>query len=315
MTLFDTNMPLIIFFIIIIEVALLFQQWIGYLTRKHEHKRLYHLYLVLLLILYNIFEGFFPDHRITFVPEKWQNFLGYAFGYVFCAYCPVYFYKTMGLKTLKFHGSYGFLFIIIPLIVFYGVLYPINNDISFTRKYVYIIPVLYAIVLFSTAIKGIYKKYNLDKDQELLIERLCIFFAVFPVSITPIFGAWLGIDKWIITFGCNIGFLVVNMVLMRQFVRQSKSEQDRLAEMRREIESINAAAKKDVVANFIEKCSFYNLTTRETEIAELIAEGMKYKDIAEKLFISERTVAKHVQNIFLKAGVENKTMLIKALKE
>lgn len=315
MTLFNTNMPLIIFFIIIIEVALLFQQWIGYLTRKHEQKRLYHLYLVLLLILYNIFEGFFPDQRITFVPEKWQNFLGYAFGYIFCAYCPVYFYKTMGLKSLRFHGRYGFLFIIIPLIVFYGILYPINNDISFTRKYVYIIPVLYAITLFSAALKGIYKKYNLQQNEAQLVERLCIFFAVFPVSITPIFGAWLGIDKWIITFGCNIGFLAVNMILMRQFVRQSKSEQDRLAEMRREIESINTAAKKDIAAVFIEKCNFYNLTTREIEIAKLIAEGIKYKDIAEKLFISERTVAKHVQNIFLKTAVENKTMLIKALKE
>ncbi|MET4139618.1 helix-turn-helix transcriptional regulator [Pedobacter sp. UYP1] len=315
MTLFNTNMPLIIFFIIILEVALLFQQWIGYLTRKHEQKRLYHLYLVLFLILYNISEGFFPDQRLTFVPEKWQNFLGYGFGYVFCSYCPVYFYKTMGLKALTFHGRYGFLFVIIPLIVFYGILYPINNDILFTRKYVYIIPVLYAIVLFSTAIKGIYKKYNFNKDRILLVERLCIFFAVFPVSLTPIFGAWLGIDKWIITFGCNIGFLVVNMILMRQFVRQSKSEQDRLAEMRREIENINAAARKDVVASFIEKCIFYSLTAREIEISKLIAEGIKYKDIAEKLFISERTVAKHVQNIFLKAGVENKTMLIKALKE
>ncbi|QNK63457.1 helix-turn-helix transcriptional regulator [Pedobacter sp. PAMC26386] len=314
MTFFNTSMPVIIFFIIIIEVALLFHQWIGYLTRQREHKILYHLCIVLFLILYNIFEGFFPDKRITYVPEKWQNFLGYGFGYIFCAYCPLYFYKAMGLKSLRFHGRYGFLFILIPLFVFYGILYPVNNDISFTRKYVYIIPILYAIVLFSTAIKGTYKEYHLYKDKVLLVERLCIFFAVFPISITPVFGAWLGIDKWIITFMCNVGFLIVNAILMRQFVKQSKLEQDKLAEMKIELDQMNISAKRDVIVGFAEKCSLYNLTAREIEIAELIAEGLKYKDLGEKLFISERTVAKHVQNMFLKTGAENKTMLIKSLK-
>jgi DNA-binding CsgD family transcriptional regulator len=315
MTFFNTNMPLIIFFVIIIEVALLFHQWIGYLTRKREYKRLYHLYIILFLILYNVFEGFFPDKRITFVPEKWQNFLGYGFGYIFAAYCPLYFYKAMDLKSLKFHGWYGFLFIIIPMVFFYGVLYPMNNDISFTRKYVYIIPVLYGITLFFTAIKEMYKDYNLYKDEVLLVERLCIFFAVVPISIIPIFGAWLGIDKWIITFACNAGFLVVNTILMRQFVKQSKCEQDKLAEMKNEIGTMSAFAKTETVSSFAEKCTFYNLTVREIEIAELIAEGLKYKDLGEKLFISERTVAKHVQNMFLKTGAENKTMLIKSLKE
>ncbi len=315
MSVFNTNMPLIIFFMIILEVALLFHQWIGYLTRRREHKRLYHLYLILLLILYNVFEGFFPDKHLTFLPEKWQNFFGYAFGYIFSTYCPVYFYKAMGMNSLKFHGRYGFLFILVPLFVFYGILYPMNNDISFTRKYVYIVPVLYAISLFCAAIKGIYEDYSLNKDEVLHMERLCIFFAVFPVSVIPVFGAWLGIDKWIITFAFNIGFLIVNIILMRQFVKQSKSEQDKLAELTCEIESINTAAKNGAVANFAEKCKIYNLTIREIEIVELIAEGLKYKNIAEKLFISERTVAKHVQNMFLKTGAENKTMLIKALKE
>ncbi|MGY0037433.1 response regulator transcription factor [Pedobacter sp. NJ-S-72] len=102
---------------------------------------------------------------------------------------------------------------------------------------------------------------------------------------------------------------------MRQFVKQSKYEQDRLAEMSNEIGSVNTFAKKETASNFAEKCSFYNLTVREIEIAELIAEGLKYKDLGEKLFISERTVAKHVQNMFLKTGAENKTMLIKSLKD
>ncbi len=62
-------------------------------------------------------------------------------------------------------------------------------------------------------------------------------------------------------------------------------------------------------------CKLYNLTARETGIVKLIDKGLKYKSIAEELFISERTVSKHVQNIFIKVGVSNKVELINKLNE
>jgi DNA-binding NarL/FixJ family response regulator len=58
----------------------------------------------------------------------------------------------------------------------------------------------------------------------------------------------------------------------------------------------------------------YNLSSREMEIAKLVCEGLKYKEIAEKLFIAERTVTKHVQNIFEKVGVTNKIELVNKLE-
>jgi two-component system sensor histidine kinase ChiS len=61
--------------------------------------------------------------------------------------------------------------------------------------------------------------------------------------------------------------------------------------------------------NFNQNCQLYNLTLREQEIAKLICEGNKYKDIGETLFIAERTVTKHVQNIFEKVQVSNKIEL------
>lgn len=45
------------------------------------------------------------------------------------------------------------------------------------------------------------------------------------------------------------------------------------------------------------------LTAREAEIAELMAWGATKKDVAQRLFISERTVENHARNIFHKAGV------------
>lgn len=44
------------------------------------------------------------------------------------------------------------------------------------------------------------------------------------------------------------------------------------------------------------------LTKRETEIAELFAWGAAKKDVANRLFISERTVENHTRNIYSKIG-------------
>jgi len=55
----------------------------------------------------------------------------------------------------------------------------------------------------------------------------------------------------------------------------------------------------------------YCLTQRETEIVRWIAEGLKNAEIADRLFISELTVKKHIQNIFEKIGVKNRTSLVR----
>ncbi len=49
------------------------------------------------------------------------------------------------------------------------------------------------------------------------------------------------------------------------------------------------------------------LTQREYEVIALIADGLNNKDIAERLFISEKTVKNHVSNIFRKINVSDRT--------
>jgi DNA-binding CsgD family transcriptional regulator len=53
------------------------------------------------------------------------------------------------------------------------------------------------------------------------------------------------------------------------------------------------------------------LTEREREILNLIAKEHSNKQIAEKLFISERTVETHRKNIFRKTSTSSLVGLIK----
>ncbi|HLV00154.1 MAG TPA: response regulator transcription factor [Acidobacteriota bacterium] len=54
-----------------------------------------------------------------------------------------------------------------------------------------------------------------------------------------------------------------------------------------------------------------NLTPRELEVLQLIAEGMSNKEIASELYLSLHTVKNHVHNILTKLKVRHRTEAIK----
>ena len=49
------------------------------------------------------------------------------------------------------------------------------------------------------------------------------------------------------------------------------------------------------------------LSTREVQVLRLVAAGLTNRAIAAELFISERTVERHVSNIFVKLDVSSRT--------
>ena len=53
------------------------------------------------------------------------------------------------------------------------------------------------------------------------------------------------------------------------------------------------------------------LTERETEVLRLVAKGLGYKQIAERLFLSHRTVQNHVQNTLRKLQLHNRVQLVR----
>ena len=55
------------------------------------------------------------------------------------------------------------------------------------------------------------------------------------------------------------------------------------------------------------KISIEVLSLREKEVLQLLAKGLLYKEIAEKLFISTATVRQHIHKIYEKLHVQNRT--------
>lgn len=60
----------------------------------------------------------------------------------------------------------------------------------------------------------------------------------------------------------------------------------------------------------IERLEDYDLTRREIAVSHEILMKLSNSEIAEKLYISENTVKKHINHVFQKVGVRNRTEFI-----
>jgi DNA-binding CsgD family transcriptional regulator len=70
---------------------------------------------------------------------------------------------------------------------------------------------------------------------------------------------------------------------------------------------IHEATQLRKAAKVADPGNLARLTTREAEILELVAAGLPNAAIAERLWISPGTVKKHLDNVYAKLGVANRT--------
>ncbi|PSB11539.1 hypothetical protein C7B62_05240 [Pleurocapsa sp. CCALA 161] len=65
-----------------------------------------------------------------------------------------------------------------------------------------------------------------------------------------------------------------------------------------------------VGAKLAERINLPQLSDREREVLKLMSEGQTNQGIAEKLSLSESTVEFHINNIFSKLGVSDRTQAV-----
>jgi len=86
---------------------------------------------------------------------------------------------------------------------------------------------------------------------------------------------------------------------------------DDLIRVVREVHSGKRPVPEGVQARLAERSAHPTLTPREVEVITLVTQGLRNKEIAASLGISEGTVTVHLKSIFAKLGVNDRTAAVK----
>lgn len=140
-----------------------------------------------------------------------------------------------------------------------------------------------------------YKRIG-NKDLKKAVNIFAIISIVFlPLFVFESIRLYVPLLRDIVilkTLSLPLYFLIVNVFLLifasRYFNSPNFIENNKLTEF------------------FIKN---YSITEQETNVIELLLTGLTYKQIAEKLYISNKTVDNHVQNIYRKLEVTSKIQL------
>lgn len=300
----DTKMHVVTFSITLFEIVILLFQIIYFLQRTHDKKRLLYLVLIGLMVLYNMTSGFLPDENF-FMPIALQNVTAYLIAFSTSMYFVYYFYRAFNLRLLRFFATFGSLvFLLAPFMFLFVVPYYLTGDLELSRKLAVVIPFFYGLAFIVATTRAFIFKFRRreysDKSKvELVLAAYVALLCWVTLPVIVFFGDHQVLEHSV----TNSGFLIMTIVYIRSSIYQSRREYKMLlASARGQTQLLESNSRK------------YSLTTREIEIVNLIITGQTYKQIGDNLNISQKTVARHVSNIFAKAKVTNKVEMINKLE-
>ena len=256
------------------------------------------LLLSILVLCYNTLYGMFSKETMNLSVEI-QEILIVSSYILLSIYLPLYFLKAFHFNTIKFFAYWGgVLFLLLPYFLFHITPnYIIKFEISSSFKMV--VPIVYGASMVYFYVTSLYKEYSNLILLFSKIEIVSIFVSLIIWSLLPIIMHF-DISNLLENFIVNSCFvLLIILLLKKNFSVYKKKYEDMLV-----------LCSDEKVPELIDA---FNFTTREKEIISYLVKGFTYKEIGEALFISDRTVGKHVSNIYTKTGVNQKYDLLEKL--
>lgn len=317
MHVFGTDIHIVTFCFIVIEAAFFVYQLYYYLCWPQDQSRKYYLILLGLLIVKNLAMGLFPDPRFVNIPMVIQYAFTYAAGFIMASYFPYYFYKAYKLEVLRFHATYGVvLFLYTPLALIFTTEYLLTGDIDSAIAHGLIIPAAYSLVLAYAMYRSIRKAFKKAVENKKYYEEIGVYCSVVPFVAIAFFP---GIDQVTEAIITNSGFTILTILFIRRSILQARLEKTKLLALddpgiEVPLIGIVSTIERDRLI-FEANVSRFNLTPREREVARQVSLGKTDKSIGEDLQISDRTVNKHLQNIFQKTEVNNRTDLLRRITQ
>lgn len=307
----ETTVHLILWSILVIEIVfLLFQLF--YVIGRPSDKSRYWFPLLIACMLYNTVACLFlPDANLS-VSMYTQHAIVY-FGKLLISFIfPFFIYKTMRIQKLRFYAYWGApLFLCMSFIISH--LFPcyLIGTIDLNEQFLQLIPYIYALSFMYILSYGMYHSYK-ELRKRFSNGMLAIIYVSITIFTMLLIGEYIHPNQAIGTAYLHSGFLVFATVAVGKNIRNYKKEY-------KEYIHFFQTAPISVVENIPESnqaataVAAYSLTKREKEIAGYLADNHTYKEIADILFISEKTVAKHISNMYAKTDVSQKAGLLKKL--
>lgn len=298
-----TEMHPIVLGVIVIEFIMLGAQGAYYLERPLRRNRIWYILFLALLLMLNIVNGFLPNPLLD-IPLYLQYIFRNGISFITVSYFPFKFFKKLQIINGQFQERREIsFFLILPYPIIFFMTYAAFNDLEKAHRYTIFIPLLNNIVMMVPIGKTIWNIYRRNIDRKGSAEEILAFIML----VTWLFvylAIHLNWGKTIETIFINIGPAVFNILLLYNYIKTMRYEQEHLQNL-----NSYSPPKEIIILN----CSGYMLSERETEIAILLCHRFKRQQIADKLFISVRTVDKHTERIFLKTGVSCRENLLEKL--
>lgn len=298
---FGTEMHLVTFIISLSQLIIFPFQWINFLARKKDKSRLRLLWLTAIFLVYNVFSGLFPDVNL-FIPIIIQNILAYVIGIVLAVYFVYYIYKEFDVLPFKFLSVRHITIILsLTFLLLFLLPYVFSHDLVFSRHLFIIVPLILAFWFFYKMLKELTRIYRATNEhQEHFRNRIYAanvgLLSICSLPILILFGDYQTVEQLCV----NTGYFVIVIAYVKNLIYESNLEYKLLEKLEAQNNSI---PQKQY--HFKDRFNNLGLTKREEEIVKFILEGHNYKQIAQILNITEKTVSKHTSNIFKKIGVEN----------
>lgn len=297
-----TQMQIVTFIFVCIELVIFFYLVIYRLARPDDKTAFLNIILIFLLLCYNITGGLLPDPNL---PGSYfvQVSIAYATGFIVPCYFPFYVYKAFGLEKMKFHAYRGvFLFLMLPYLLFV-LIFAVTNSLD-TAKNLLVLPVVYALWVIYTLGKAIrYKYHNTFHSYDSKEEVIVLFLSLTPWVGLPIID-FFNLGQAMEASITNTGFLLLLGLHVKRHIKQMREEHQKLVDSEQQLLNWNTNLQKEVEKrtkeleriNEQKTTTFVNLAhetkTPLTLINNYLEEYMSKHESSEEINIIKRNIDK-----------------------
>jgi DNA-binding CsgD family transcriptional regulator len=281
-----------------------------FLTSRDTMYLYYIMFLVFILAVFAHRDGFADILGITNNVKQITEPLCLSIGGLMCAVFAVNTLRFKKYFPLIVYSYWGTAVLSVVLLSAYFTSYDYNYVIGIYFICLYIFVSSWICSLFLIRVQYFALIFSLAYFFMMVIAILFFLGPALDLQIFEVKHSYLKlsaiVEMIVITFA-----IVYRMKTMRRKQHKMREEMNQYLS---EISFLSEELEKNQIGqeNIFTK---FNLTTRESEILDFIAEGKSNKEIAEELFISINTVKFHVKKIYEKLEVSNRREASKIIQD